>query len=128
MEVSTNNVSPDLLRSCKNVERHVRLAISDWYYFLSRLSLASDTWLYDCDWWMKNVPSQLDIPWAFESIAAVINRPGMLNILSVKVNEICISMDRTDDDHSVSFPKSMYELRDALDSLITEVEDAGMAV
>jgi len=123
--IAGQSLSIDLQRSCKNVERHVRLAVSDWLYFLSRLSLSSDTWLYDCEWWMKQVPLQLDVHWAFESISGVINRPGMLRILVVKVDEICASMDRSE---GIDFPKSMYELRDALELLIAEVEDAGLAV
>lgn len=125
VEVASIDIGSKVSRSCKNVERHLRLAISDWYYFLSRLALASDTWLYDCDWWMKQVPSQLDLPWAFESIQAVVDRPGMLDILVIKVDEICLSMDRT---KSTDFPKSMYELRSSLDSLVKEIEDARMEV
>jgi hypothetical protein len=49
----------------------------------------------------------------------------MLRILVVKVDEICASMDRSE---GIDFPKSMYELRDALGLLIAEVEDAGLAV
>jgi len=74
---------------------------------------------------MKNVPSQLDVPWAFESLGGAIRRPGMLNILVVKVDQVCLSMDRHED---VDFPKSMYELRESLDVLVKEVQDAGMAV
>ena len=125
MEVITKDLTPKVLQRCSHVQRHMRLAISDWYYFLSRMSLASDTWLYDCDWWMKNVPSQLDIPWAFESISDVIRRPGMLDILFIKVDEICISIDRST---GVEFPKSIHELRDSLESLKTEIDNAGVAV
>jgi len=74
---------------------------------------------------MKNVPSQLDVPWAFESLGGAIRRPGMLNILVVKVDQICLSMDRHD---GVDYPKSMHELRDSLGVLVKEVQDAGMAV
>ncbi len=128
MEIAGRKASTEVTRCCRDVERHMRLAVSDWYYFLSRLSLSSDTWLYQCDWWMKNVPSQLDMPWAFESLSDAVFRPSMLNILIVKVDEICISIDRIDEDYSVDFPKSMHELRDALQLLKTEVENAGMAV
>ena len=128
MEIAGRKASTEVVTCCRDVERHMRLAISDWYYFLSRLSLSSDTWLYQCDWWMKQAPSQLDVPWAFESLSDSVFRPGMLNILFIKVDEICISIDRIDDDHSIDFPKSMHELRDSLELLKTEVEDAGMAV
>ncbi len=125
MEIACTDLTPDVIQKCRHVQRHVRLAISDWYYFLSRMSLSSDTWLYGCDWWMKNVPSQLDIPWAFESIADVVRRPGMLDILIVKVDEICISIDRND---GTDFPDSVHKLRDSLKILQKEMEDAGMAV
>tara|TARA_Y100001973_G_C5016910_1_gene241185 strand:+ start:194 stop:463 length:270 start_codon:yes stop_codon:yes gene_type:complete len=89
------------------------------------MALASDTWLLDCDWWMKQVPSQLDMPWAFDSIQHVIQRPQMLDMFIDKVDQVCISMDRCD---NVDFPKSIHELRDALQTLRKETEDAGMAV
>ena len=111
--------------ACKNTQRHLRLAVSDWYHMLSRLSLDSDTWLYGCEWWMKQVPSQLDMPWAFESLVDAVHRPGMFDILVVKVDEVCISMGRVE---HVEFPRSMYELRDSLKILNKELEDAGMAV
>jgi len=111
--------------SCRNVERHLRLAISDWYHLLSRLSLSSDTWLYDCEWWMKNVPSQLDMPWAFDSLSDAVRRPGMLDILVIKVDEVCLSMQRTD---NLDFPKSMHELQTSLTMLKGELHDAGLAV
>ena len=121
MEVIENYEGTRLRSMCKNVVRHLRLAISDWYHLLSRLALSSDTWLYDCEWWMKNVPSQLDMPWAFESLEQAIKRPKMLEMLQIKVDEVCLSMDRTE---GIDFPKSMYELRESLKSLRKEVVDA----
>ena len=125
MEVATDDSHKKVRSCCRHVERHLRLAISDWYHLLSTLALSSDTWLHDCEWWMKNVPSQLDMPWAFESLSHAITKPGMLDVLMVKVDHVCLSMDRHD---GVEFPKSMYELRDSLKTLIQEVVDAGMAV
>ena len=123
--VSVDQTNRKVESSCKNTERHLRLAVSDWYHMLSRLSLDSDVWLYDCQWWMKQVPSQLDMPWAFESLVDAVHRPGMFDILVVKVDEVCISMGRVE---HVEFPRSMYELRDSLKILNKELEDAGMAV
>ena len=125
MEVATDDSNKKVETCCRHVERHLRLAISDWYHLLSRLALSTDTWLYDCDWWMKSVPSQLDIPWAFESLSDAVRRPGMLNILMVKVDDVCLSMGRHD---GVDYPKSMNELRDSLKTLIQEVRNAGMEV
>ena len=118
MEVAIVDIDKKVQTRCRHVERHLRLAISDWYHLLSRLALSSETWLYDCEWWMKNVPSQLDMPWAFESLHDAVSRPGMLGILVVKVDEICLSMDRHE---GLDFPKSMYELRDSLNALKDEV-------
>ena len=70
---------------------------------------------------MKNVPSQLDMPWAFESLEQAIKRPKMLEMLQIKGDEVCLSMDRTE---GIDFPKSMYELRESLKSLRKEVVDA----
>ncbi len=125
VEVGDIDIDKKVLTACRNTQRHLRLALSDWFHLLSRLSLSSDTWLYDCDWWMKNVPSQLDVPWAFESLERAVRTPGMLDILVVKVDEICLSIERSGSD---DFPKSMVELRDSLKSLKSEVRDAGMAV
>ena len=122
--VSVDQTNRKVESACKNTQRHLRLAISDWYHMLSRLSLDTDVWLYGCEWWMKQVPSQLDMPWAFESLVDAVKRPGMFDILLVKVDEVCLSMDRTED---VDFPKSMHELRDSLKILKKELEDAGMA-
>lgn len=125
MEVATDDSNKKVETCCRHVERHLRLAISDWYHLLSRLALSTDTWLYDCEWWMKSVPSQLDMPWAFESLSDAVRRPGMLNILMVKVDDVCLSMGRHG---GVDYPKSMNELRDSLKTLIQEVRNAGMEV
>jgi len=125
VEVATDNRLKKVESCCRHVERHLRLAISDWYHLLSRLSLSSDTWLFDCQWWMKNVPSQLDMPWAFESLYESIQRPSMFDILVVKVDEVCLSMKRHDD---VDYPKSMTELKDSLKVLQQEMINANMAV
>tara|TARA_R100000315_G_C5182246_1_gene105764 strand:+ start:298 stop:672 length:375 start_codon:yes stop_codon:yes gene_type:complete len=110
---------------CRNVQRHLRLAISDWYHYLSRLALDSDTWLYECEWWMKNVPSQLDLPWAFESLSSVVNNPTMLDIFVVKVDEICLCIERNGGE---DLPKSVHELRSSLQVLQKELSNADMAV
>lgn len=125
MEVAIDDTQKKVQSCCRHVERHLRLAISDWYHLLSRLSLSSDTWLYDCQWWMKNVPSQLDMPWAFESLFDAIKRPGMLEVFIVKVDEVCLSMQRHED---IDYPKSMKELRESLKLLEKEMSNAGMAV
>jgi|TARA_R100001129_G_C5301193_1_gene242580 hypothetical protein len=74
---------------------------------------------------MKNVPSQLDMPWAFESLSDAIKRPGMLDILVVKVDEVCLSMQRHE---NIDYPRSMNELRESLNVLKEEMSNAGMAV
>tara|TARA_Y100000592_G_scaffold90384_1_gene148929 strand:- start:304 stop:576 length:273 start_codon:yes stop_codon:yes gene_type:complete len=90
------------------------------------MALANDTWLLDCEWWMKQVPSQLDMPWAFDSLETVVRRPQMLDMLVHKVDQVCLSMGTTED--NLDYPKSMYELRDSMKILKKEMEDAGMAV
>jgi|TARA_Y100001938_G_C8057770_1_gene415450 hypothetical protein len=125
VEIANRDLDPRVANSCKHVERKLRLAISDWYYWLSRMALANDTWLLDCEWWMKQVPSQLDMPWAFDSLETVVRRPQMLDMLVHKVDQVCLSMDRTD---GLDYPSSIHELRDSLESLRKGMEDAGMAV
>jgi hypothetical protein len=125
VEIANRDLDPRVANSCKHVERKLRLAISDWYYWLSRMALANDTWLLDCEWWMKQVPSQLDMPWAFDSLETVVRRPQILDMLVHKVDQVCLSMDRTD---GLDYPSSIHELRDSLESLRKGMEDAGMAV
>jgi hypothetical protein len=111
---------------CSHVQRHLRLALSDWYAFLSRRSLDSDSWAYDVDWWMKNVPNMLDIPWAHRDLYDYVRRPGMLGVFLRQVDEVCLSMDRTDDQED--FPSSVFQLRDSLNDLSRELEDEELAV
>jgi|TARA_R110000744_G_scaffold105918_4_gene202093 hypothetical protein len=111
---------------CSHVQRHLRLALSDWYAFLSRRSLDSDSWAYDVDWWMKNVPNMLDIPWAHKDLYDYVRRPGMLGVFLRQVDEVCLSMDRTDDQED--FPSSVFQLRDSLNDLSRELEDEELAV
>ena len=125
MEVVLSQTDNKIRSRCKNVERHLRLAVSDWYYLLSRLALSSDTWLYEWDWWMKQVPSQLDIPWAFDSLETSIRRPGALTTLLTRVDQICLSIEREQD---IDFPKRMKELKTSLELLREDAEDAGLAV
>jgi hypothetical protein len=47
VEIANRDLDPRVANSCKHVERKLRLAISDWYYWLSRMALANDTWLLD---------------------------------------------------------------------------------
>ena len=125
MEVATDNTDLKLKSCCHHVERHLRLAISDWYHLLSKLSLSSDTWLFDCEWWKKQVPSQLDLPWAFDNLHQSILRPGMFHVLMTRVDEICLSMQRHD---SVDYPKSMKELRSSLETLESEMRSCNVSV
>jgi len=111
---------------CSHVQRHLRLALSDWYAFLSRRALDSDSWNYNVDWWMKNVPNMLDIPWAHEDLYGYVTRPGMIAVFARQVDEVCLSMKRCEE--QVDFPGSVFQLRDSLDDLIKELEDADVAV
>ena len=65
------------------------------------------------------------MPWAFESLSDAIKRPGMLDILVVKVDEVCLSMQRHE---NIDYPRSMNELRESLNVLKEEMSNAGMAV
>jgi len=125
VEVVDCTLDARVVSSCRHVERHLRLALSDWFHLLSRLALNAEDWLYGCEWWMKNVPGELDLPWAFESLSDAIVRPGMLDTLMTKVDQVCLSMDRHE---GIDFPRSMHELRDSLKILVQEMRNAGMAV
>ena len=74
---------------------------------------------------MKQVPSQLDLPWAFDNLHQSILRPGMFHVLMTRVDEICLSMQRHD---SVDYPKSMKELRSSLETLESEMRSCNVSV
>lgn len=115
-----NDVSErQLVMLCERVQRLLRLALSDWYGYLSRESLTVETWRHGVPWWVKKVPGRLDCDWALHDLRKSCDRSVMLDGLVTTVDEIVLSLER--DDGVLSNPPEMETLRDALSELVLEV-------
>ena len=79
---------------CQRVERLLRVALSDWYGYLSRESLVLDAWRHEIPWWVKKVPERLDCSWALSDLNKSIGRVGLLSGLMTLVDEVGLSMRR----------------------------------
>ena len=72
---------------CQRVQRLLRMALSDWYGYLSREALGSNEWQYGVPWWVKRLPSKLDLGWAMNDLYEKAKIPGMLLSLYEIVDE-----------------------------------------
>ena len=79
---------------CQRVERLLRVALSDWYGYLSREALVLDAWRYEIPWWVKKVPERLDCSWALSDLKKSTGRVGLLSGLMTLVDEVGLSMRR----------------------------------
>ena len=119
-----NDVSErQLVMLCERVQRLLRLALSDWYGYLSRESLTVETWRHGVPWWVKKVPGRLDCDWALHDLRGACTvggpiRPSLVGLVTT-VDEIVLSLER--DDGVLSNPPEMETLRDALSELVLEV-------
>ena len=104
---------------CMNVQRLLRLAISDWYGYLSRLSMTSWQWRYEVPWWVKRVPERLDKDWALNDLRASLDRPGMLARLAMAVDETILSMER--EKEQLDNPPNLEKLDSAVKELCSSV-------
>lgn len=105
---------------CQRVQRLLRMALSDWYGYLSRESLGSNEWKYGVPWWVKRLPSRLDLDWAMNDLYEKAKIPGLLLSLYEVVDEAVLSMKRDED--VLSNPPDMYVLHGALKELIDVLE------
>jgi len=108
-----------LVMLCSRVERLLRLALSDWYGYLSRESLTVETWRHGVPWWVKRIPGRLDFDWALYELRKFCVVPGMLDSLVTTVDEIVMSLDR--ESELLENTPEMSVLRDALSELSLEV-------
>ena len=108
-----------LMMLCSRVERLLRLALSDWYGYLSRESLTVETWRHGVPWWVKRIPSRLSIDWALYELRKFCVVPGMLDGLVTTVDEIVMSLDR--ESELLENTPDMSVLRDALSELSLEI-------
>jgi hypothetical protein len=61
MQIGSDVYERRLMMLCSRVERLLRLALSDWYGYLSRESLTVDGWRHGVPWWVKRIPSRVNI-------------------------------------------------------------------
>ena len=117
MRQATGNESEDkyVRMLCQRVQRLLRMALSDWYGYLSREALGSNEWKYGVPWWVKRIPSRLDLDWAMNDLYEMAKIPGMLSSLYEKVDEVVLSMNR--DREVLSNPPDMSLLHGALKEL-----------
>ena len=108
-----------LVMLCSRVERLLRLALSDWYGYLSRESLTVETWRHGVPWWVKRIPGRLDFDWALYELRKFCVVPGMLDSLVTTVDEIVMSLDR--ESELLENTPDMSVLRDALSELSLEI-------
>tara|TARA_R110000824_G_scaffold260584_3_gene449241 strand:- start:5240 stop:5608 length:369 start_codon:yes stop_codon:yes gene_type:complete len=100
---------------CQRVERLLRMAISDWYGYLSREALSVDTWRYGVPWWVKRVPDKLDLQWALVDLRKSAGSRGMLMALYTSVDESVLSLKR--DEEILHNPPKIDLLHEALKEL-----------
>ena len=100
---------------CQRIERLLRMALSDWYGFLSRESLVVERWSEGVPWWVKRVPDRLDVGWALTDLRKSVERKGLLVALFAAVDEVVLAMER--DEEVLSIPQNMAQLHEALKEL-----------
>ncbi len=100
---------------CQRVQRLLRMALSDWYGYLSREALGSNEWKYSVPWWVKRIPDRLDLDWALNDLQDYTSTPGMLISLYTSIDETVLSMKR--DEEVLSNPPNMSLLHGAMKEL-----------
>ena len=105
---------------CQRVQRLLRMALSDWYGYLSREALGANEWKYGVPWWVKRIPDRFDLDWAMTDLYDYLKVPGMVSSLYEMVDETVLSMKRDED--VLSNPPDMSVLHDALKELIDVLE------
>ena len=93
-----------LSRACSDVQRNLRVTLSDWYAYLSRQAMVPHLWRYEVPWWAKRVPDRLDKDWALNDSRTAVERPGMLVGLNTAVDELVLSLEREDEDKRRMYP------------------------
>ena len=100
---------------CQRIERLLRMALSDWYGFLSRESLVVERWSEGVPWWVKRVPARLDVGWALTDFRKSVERKGLLVAVFAAGDEVVLAMER--DEEVLSIPPNMAQLHEALKEL-----------
>lgn len=72
------------------VSRNLRVAVAEWYAWLSDKSIRQDEWR-GVPHWCKQIPARLDIPWALFELEKHVHRKPMIRALFVVVDEVYMS-------------------------------------
>lgn len=86
---------------CKLVQRNLRLAIQEWYAWLSDKARYADEWR-GVPSWCKQIPLRLDIPWATHDLKRNVDNRGMIRALFIVVDEIHMSCEQMEGAPSIS--------------------------
>lgn len=114
-----------LSRACTDIERLLRLALSDWYAYLGRQAITPHVWRYGVPWWAKRVPERFDKDWALNDLRTAVERPGMLAGLNTAVDEVVLSLEREEEAKRRMYP-DVSRLHAALKKLMDMMmEDLG---
>ena len=90
----------ELILDSKFISRNLRMAIREWYAWLSDQSSRHDDWIA-VPHWCKQIPSRLDIPWALFDLDKHKDRRQMLRALFVVVDEIYIACEQMENVPSI---------------------------
>jgi hypothetical protein len=116
MLATGNEAEEHVLRMlCQRVQRLLRIALSDWYGYLSREALSTDVWKHGIPWWAKRIPDRLDLDWALNDMYRFCRVPGMMLSLYTSVDETVLSMKR--DEEMLKNPPDIHTLHEALKEL-----------
>ena len=89
----------ELKLDSKFVSRNLRLAISEWYAWLSDKSRKQDEWRAVPNW-CKSIPARMDVDWALNDLEAHSEHRNMIKALFVVIDEIymnCETMENVPD-------------------------------
>ena len=91
----------ELKLDSKFVSRNLRLAISEWYAWLSDKSRKEDEWRAVQNW-CKTVPARLDVDWALNDLERHANHRNMITALVVVVDEIYLNCEKMENVPDIS--------------------------
>jgi len=82
----------ELILDTKFVSRHLRVAIREWYSWLSDKAMHEDEWKA-VPHWCKQIPSRLDIPWALHDMEKHAQRRQLIRALYIVIDEVYMSSE-----------------------------------
>ena len=91
----------ELKLDSKFVSRNLRLAISEWYAWLSDKSRKEDEWRAVPNW-CKTVPARLDVDGALNDLERHANHRNMITALFVVVDEIYLNCEKMENVPDIS--------------------------